>query len=301
MTVMILLMGEQPAANLLPARRYQPETILLVHTTRTQDQAVRFARVMTGASIVPLVVDAFRIVEIAEAIREAIVQNGWHSNELLFNLTGGTKTMSLAAYDVAQSLDAPILYFQSSGASSRLYRYSFESGRHVQLVAEEELAETISLDEYLSLYLDGYTAHETCQSRPSDTGRALEIAAGAALREAGYEVRHNLCPSGEGNIEVDLAFRQGNQVGVMEAKLSAGKKAIDQLMSLAAPQYLGTYIKRVIVSTKELDRNNANLAAAHRISVVVLPAYERHDLTLTPTDATLLVQTVDKAMGIRRS
>lgn len=42
---------------------------------------------------------------------------------MIFNLTGGTKPMSLAAFLVAFQRKAPFVYFQTEGGHSLLFHY----------------------------------------------------------------------------------------------------------------------------------------------------------------------------------
>jgi len=57
MNVMILLMGEQPAANLLPVRHDRPELVVIVHTARTVSQATRLANLLDAQVVMMPPVD----------------------------------------------------------------------------------------------------------------------------------------------------------------------------------------------------------------------------------------------------
>lgn len=300
MTAMVILMGEQPAANLLPARRSLPETVLVVHSSWTQAQARRLGRVLQGVNVQSIPVDPYRIDLIAGEIRQWIDKGGWAAADLLFNLTGGTKPMSLAAYDVAQQMSAPFLYFQTEGGLSRIYHYRFDADKHPQPGPVDDVPESISLNDYLMLYLDDYEAGRQGQPENSgDSGSLFEQAVGNALEEAGFEVLRNLYPKREGAVEIDLVFRRGNQIGIMEAKLKAGKRAIDQLVAVGSQRYLGTYITRFVVSAKALDRNNLNLAEAHRVTTIVLDGFSARQSMLDERDKQVLVSAVGRRMNPR--
>ena len=293
MTIMILLMGEQPAANLLPARRLRPEKVVVVHSAWTKAHATRLGRVLAGVEVMPIPVDPYAIDLIAADIRHAVAEAGWRAPDLLFNLTGGTKPMSLAAYNIAQELGAPFLYFQTEGGLSRIYHYVFDADRRPQTKAVDDVPESIALDDYLQLYLDDYQAYEESQTDPGrDSGADFEVAVGQALRNAGLEVKCNLYPKREGAVEIDLVFRAGNQFGLMEVKLKAGKKGIDQLVAAGSQRYLGTYIARFVVSTQPLDRNNLNLAEAHRVTPIILSGYAIGRRALEPADRDALLAAV---------
>ncbi len=55
-----------------------------------------------------------------------IARRGWVRDEITFNLTGGTKTMAFAAYELAKSMRSPFTYLQSEGNTSQLFRYIWE-------------------------------------------------------------------------------------------------------------------------------------------------------------------------------
>ena len=300
MTTMVILMGEQPAANLLPARRSRPETVLVVHSSWTQAQARRLGRVLQGVNVEAIQVDPYRIDAIAGEIRHRIQEGGWAAADLLFNLTGGTKPMSLAAYDVAQEMGAPFLYFQTEGSLSRIYHYVFDADKHPRPGPVDDVPESISLDDYLTLYLGDYAAGRQGQSIHIDVnGILFEEAVGTALAEAGCEVLRNLYPKREGDVEIDLVFRRGNQIGIVEAKLKAGKQAIDQLVAVASQHYLGTYIARFVVSAQAMHRNNLNLADAHRVTAIVLDGYSAGQSTLGEPDKQRLLAAVRGRMDPR--
>lgn len=293
MTVMILLMGEQPAANLLPARRHGPDEVLVVHSAKTLAQAERLKRVLAGPDIALVPVDPYRVDLIAAEIGRRVAERGWPASELFFNLTGGTKPMSLAAYDVAQQLGAPIQYFQTEGGLSRIYHYAFDADKRPRLVSTDDVPENITLDDYLRLYLDDYQAFDESQTdRARDDGADFEVAVGQALRDAGLEVKWNLYPKREGAVEIDLVFRFGNQIGIMEAKLKAGKRAIDQLVAVGSQRYVGTYVARFVVSSQPMDRNNLNLSAAHQATPIILSRYAAGQRGLDPADHDVLTAAV---------
>jgi len=273
---MILLMGEQPAANLLPVRRHKPDTAVVVHTAWTERQAGRLTKALPNTNVLPVTVEPYRIDDIAAKIREQVAAKKWSASKLLFNLTGGTKPMSLAAYDIAQELNAPFLYFQTEGGVSRIYRYSFNAGGHARLDDIDDVPESITLRDYLELYLDDYEA--TTSRHP------FEQAVGDVLATGGLEVMHSVYPLRQGALEIDLVVRSGNRIAILEAKLKAGKRAIDQLVAAGSQRYLGTYVSRYVVSTQPLDRNNHNLAEAHRVTAIVLQSFATQNGTLSDED-----------------
>lgn len=297
MSVMILLVGEQPAPNLLPLRHYDPSRVVLVHTSfpLSQLRGRRLAGLIGDAVEHPLCeVDAYRIEAIRQVLGAYLQERGWSGNELIFNLTGGTKTMSLAAYEVAREMSASAFYYQSEDRQSLIHHYRFDRGA---LIAEEPLAiaETLALDDYLKLYVGRYT--------PSDLPKQpFEAAVYQALKTSGVtglEVMPAvfLTELG-GNVEVDMLVRHGNQVAVLEAKRKAGKEGIDQLNGVTDQRTLGTYTRKLLVSATPLDDNNLALAAAHRIDVVVLES--GRESALSAADRAKLIDVITGMLGVRQ-
>ncbi|MGC8879889.1 MAG: hypothetical protein ACP5R2_11760, partial [Anaerolineae bacterium] len=250
MTTMIALVGEQPIPNLLPVRYLKPEALALVYTRRTEPVAKRLQRLLAKTKIHPVEIsDAYRVAEIRDRIQTIIAGQ----SDLLFNLTGGTKTMAFAAYDLARQSRSPFLYFQTEGPHGRdqrslLYRYAWQ-GDEAELEERIELSEAlITLDDYLSAHFDGYkiTGFST------DQGGILERAVHAALKEYVDEIIAGVRPHGmKDQIEIDLAVRCDNQVGFIEVKEGggeSGKDAIDQLTTAAARELSGIYAARFIVT-----------------------------------------------------
>jgi len=287
-SAMILLVGEQPAPNLLPTRWLKPDTIVLVHTDRTQRIAENLRKLLQSEGDCLLVrVHPYRITEIMDEMQKCLARS-LPNHVVTFNVTGGTKPMALAAFSLARAYDAPFIYFQTEGQRSHLYHYVFEE-EVVRLDAIEELGDTITLDDYLQMYLG------SCP--PGEPRNDLEFQVRETLQtRSELEVLWSLRPQGLGALEIDFVVRLGNQVGVGEVKTKGAKSAIDQINAVAEPRYLGTYIKKFLVSGNPVDRNNQNLAQAYRIEVIELPSYAESG-TLSVDDRQKLIQSVFAQLG----
>jgi len=114
MTTMIALVGEQTLPNYLPILHYQPSDVVLVYTTRTQPHYERLKVVLQrDVNVRGLAVHPYDISSITSLLNEELAKLALSaSRTLVFNLTGGTKTMLLAAYQIAQQRETPILYLQ---------------------------------------------------------------------------------------------------------------------------------------------------------------------------------------------
>lgn len=287
MKVMVLLMGEQPAANLLPVRYDRPECVVIVHTARTVKQAARLANLL-DARVVMTPVDPYQITSITESIRTFVNANGWEKESVVFNLTGGTKPMSFAAYEVARIMAAPVIYFQTEGGQSRIYRYAFETNGDLRFAGNDEVVESITLADYMGLYLENVYVGEPREP--------LEAAVANALRSAGLEVMTSVYPQGLGGVEIDLVIRDGNRIGVMEIKSKGAKAGIDQVVAVSGQRQMGTYVSRFLVSITELDKNNQKIADAHGVEVIHLPSYSVKASALREEDGGRLVAAVLRKM-----
>ena len=287
MKVMLLLMGEQPAANLLPVRRDRPECVVILHTNRTVKQAQRLAKLL-DVQVVMLPVDPYQIASIVESIHNCIRDHHWENESIVFNLTGGTKPMSFAAYEVARSMAAPAIYFQTEGGQSHIYRYAFDADCNFRSVGEDDVVESITLADYMGLYLDNVFVGEPREP--------LEAAVADALRRAGLEVMNSVYPQGLGGVEIDLVIRDGNRIGVMEVKSKGAKAGIDQVVAVAGQRHIGTYVSRFLVSITELDKNNQKIANAHNVAVILLPGYSVKSSALSPEDGERLATAVLQKM-----
>jgi hypothetical protein len=270
-TAMILLVGEQPAPNLLPTRHLQPDAAVLVYTDRTRQVAENLKALLEpGCHCWLCQVHPYRINEIQQEL-DAFLTTTVSDYALVFNLTGGTKAMALGAFRIVQMWNSPFVYFQTEGNRSLLYHYAFD-GDEIILQATDELPVTISLDDYLRMYL---------RSTPG----IAEVITG--LRPQGLEAQ-----------EVDFVVRCGNQVGIGEIKTKGAKRGIDQLNAVAEQRYLGTYLRKFLVSGKPVDRNNKNLAQAYRIEVIELLSYGESGV-LSANDKQKLAETVRGRLGVR--
>ncbi len=211
--VTISLIGEQPIPNLLPLRYQPPDIALLAHTDRTKRVAERLQRLLKSPDIQVRLIptDPYDIRRVQADIRGFLAREGLEGAELAFNLTGGTKTMVMAAYELAREYEAPFFYLQSEGRRSILYRYRFEGGV-ARYEGKEVLPGVLTIHDYLKAHLDN--------PYPKITGprNSFEKAIAEALKEVVDEVVVGVTLAGA--LEVDLVVRKGNQVGVIQAKRS---------------------------------------------------------------------------------
>jgi hypothetical protein len=285
---MVLLVGEQPVPNLLPTRHLKPDVAVLVHTDRTQRVAENLKGLLEPD--IPCLlcpVPPYTIPEILGKVQRFLSEN-LPDHALTFNLTGGTKPMALAAFGLAQVYDSPFIYFQTEGNRSRLYHYAF-AGEAIHLEKVEDLPDTITLDDYLRVHLGSYEVGEPRDELERQVMQTLHTV-------PDLEILWSLRPERLGALEVDFIVRLGNQVGVGEVKTKGAKSGIDQINAVAEQRYLGTYVRKFLVSGRPVDRNNRNLAKAYNIEVIELPSYSKAG-ALSPEDRQKLIQGILARLG----
>lgn len=289
--VMICLIGEQPVPNLLPIRHCQPRQVALVFSDKTGRVKDNLGKMLKDFSPVGCRINPYDIIEAERQLREFIEQQNWQATDLLFNLTGGTKPMSLAAFRLAQSLGSPVIYLQSEGGKSLLYCYEFQNGTPI-LRECAELGEMLTIQDYFGAHgLTGYQLDP--RSQP------FEVVVLDALKSHVSEIVRGIRV---GSLEIDLTIRCGNQVGVAEVK--TGKKAekkegVDQVNTAAQREFLGTYTRRFLILDRHLETNNRVLAEAQGITVIELLDDWSATGKLSDANAEMLVTTVTKALGAK--
>lgn len=278
--MLISLIGEQPIPNLLPIRHLQPAENLLVYTSKTEAVAQRLRRIISGRP--DLTADLRAEPYDFDGLRQKLTARLVGKADVLFNLTGGTKMMALAAFSLAAQGGFPFVYMENRG--STLLRYHFESGAPI-LDESLPLPKLISISDYLYAHLDGFQAtgfHKDARGK-LDSGGLFEKAVFQVL-ENGLDkgaVLAGIRPNGPGleQIDIDLTFQIGNQVGIAEVKLGGGegpKKGLDQLKMAGEADFLGTYTAQFLITGSDgLNSSLKTLALKRNIKVIALNYDER--------------------------
>ncbi len=291
MKTMIALVGGQPLPNFIPVRTEKPDQVLFVYTDRTEQTYKKLEAVLKqdGVSVYPLCTSAYDVTDIEHKLKRWIAEQKLTADQLIFNFTGGTKAMSLAMYRVAEAYQSPLVYLESEGKCSRLYRYEWNEGFHS--TSTNLLRECITLTDFFNLYLGTNKWDKKGPSKKE--GGNLEQAIADALKQAGYEVMCGVHTMND-QIDIDVAVRYENQVGIIEAKWGGSGRKIDAIKQLNnAAKQLSLYTKPISVVVVEPEERHYELREASGIRLVRL--YEYTDLsatTLSPSDTELLLDAV---------
>lgn len=283
MTVQVALVGEQPLSNLLPAFFLKPQEILLVYSRYTEEMFQRLKALMEEGAICVRGLqcqDAYETVSITQELwRELDLHST--DDEIMFNLTGGTKAMVLAAYQCASKRRDRVMYLESGSGVNRLFQYQFKDG-DLQLFATVEIPPVLTLDQFLDAHLGKGRWTEKGYSK--DIGGNFERAVGQALQGAVDELKagvHFLGVEGKREqADLDLVIRVGNQFGVVEVKdqKKAPLDALKQLHYLS--MLLGTYTKKFWVLSREPNQEHQSVIQATRTIVIDLPGFAGGDLDI---------------------
>ncbi len=299
-TVMIALIGEQPIPNLLPLRHRPPSEAVFLYTERTERIAQRLERLVKkeGRIIVHLLpTSPYDIRKIREDLNEFIHRQGWAGPELVFNLTGGTKIMMLAAYSIAREMRAPFIYLQSEGKRSRVHRYEFCDNDYDE-VGAEEVPGVITIGDYLMAHVDDLPSRNNPPEK-KDLGILFEEAIEGALREVVDELESRL--QWKGKMELDLVVRIGNQVGIVQIGTEGkarGRDGLDQLQ-ICAREFLGTYTHKILVINQTWGERDPlrDLAKAWGITLIELPSFTKSNPVLSEEDRRRLQSEVRRVLA----
>lgn len=302
MTKLISLLGSQPILNLLAIRALKPHEILFVGTRDTHAVAQHLQKLVGKQMIVNQseIPDPFDAGYISKSISKKLRKLGWQAGDILFDLSGGSKITSYAAIELAKSLESSLADVERIGYRYRIRQFEFQD-HHPKMVRDEYLPPLISIADYLNCYLPGF--QEDGFSRDShgkvDIGGRFEQTVYDALSENVDEIMSGVRPKGVSDqIEIDLIVRQGNGVGIIEAKTGVKKAGIDQLDTAGNPHYMGDFLTKLLITGRYLPRAHKALASAQEIRVIELPGYNDHS-GLPSSEKRLLIQSVQQALSGR--
>ncbi len=291
--VMVCLVGEQNAPNLIPILHYKPAEVALVYsdytwpTTRNLQSALQ-----CPAHLCP--VEGYDIQKARQAITDLIESHKWQPDQLIFNLTGGTKLMSIAGYIAAHDVDGcRLIYLRTDRKRSECYQYTLR-GRTFMPDPPEPI--TIGAVLTLDLYLRSQGLTNWRESRPKND---FERLVADALKGNVSEMKIGLGDPSK-TADLDLLVRCDNQVAAIEIKAWAtinNMEGMKQLSTYASPSSLGTYARRILVGSRRPQPNIEGFASALRIPIIVLPSFEQSKgQSLSDDHRAMLVSQVREAL-----
>lgn len=288
---MISLIGEQPIPNLLAINEQQPDIAVLLYTDLTESSGVLGrlqAHLEKERKVVAKKVRPYDIVDIETVARQVVEEYGRDCSSLIFNLTGGTKTMALACYNIAREWHSPFLYLQSEGKKTRRYIYQYKGGRY-ELSDDSILGQLFEIEDYLKIHLgDNYILRTTKEPLEERVYHTLSSIAEIQIQR-GIDV---------GTFEIDLFVQHINQVGIIEVKSGKaghGSAGVKQLNNAARREYLGTYAQKILITEIDPHPNTKELAEISNVLIIQLQSQGQD--TLSSLDRETLITKVLRKLG----
>lgn len=284
--LLISIVGDQPQPAYFFQRHYydnhsRSTDFRLIATQRSKPIAERIGNLLKDKGLNGTIwdeCDAYDVAKIHDYLQCKLPES--EEREVIWDLTGGTKAMTMTAQSLAMIRKDRIVYLQSEGGKSKLHHLTTCSGV-LQFESTEELDDILTIDDYFRLQGHDF---EDRTSKQDDRGKRYEEAIEKALKEnSSFEVRRGVA---KGNLDIDFVIRKSNRIAIIEAKSGKNeiKKAIGQLMSASHPENYGTYVTKIVISAHPLDKeknegnnrnntegNNQQLAKACNIKTILLP------------------------------
>ncbi len=285
MKILVNLIGEQPIPNLLPALYLKPEKNIILYTDKTSSVAKRLHKIgiMYGERKTisqKRKIEAYNINSVINTLVE--IFNTYQNDEIIFNITGGTKLMSIGMFNFAAKHKVPVVYLKSEKNKNILYTINPTGSTRLES-SYVELPELLTVDLYLRAHLWKYRISKD-DSNVYSYGLMYENAVINALRRNNFEVIQNVKPAGEGEqVEIDAVFRLKGTNNVAIAEIKVGdykmerpKKGIDQLSTAGSREYLGIYTKKYLITARKLSENIKAAANAHNVIVIDRIKYNKY-------------------------
>lgn len=255
---LISLIGEQPIPNLLVDRFLKPQHHTLVYSARTERVADHLRSLLSGSDL-EKIEQPYSIESILDSLEKHITPDA------VLNLTGGTKPMALAAYELGRKHHLRMVYLQSENAQSILFNYhSSEVG--IKSLPGEKLPTLLKIDDFLKAY--GLTPQYKPLKNSQESGLQR------FFEKHCDECQSNLDLQG---VEIDFVLRRGNHMAVVEAKDTKKgntRQGIDQLNTISGREYLGTYTGKLLIVSRPLGPQLSAIAEARNIHVVLVQGQE---------------------------
>lgn len=258
--LLLSLIGEQPIPNLLPLWQHRKfSATQFAATTKTWTVVEQLSAAMQSdpalktVEILPLLkLEAYDISQARRALSTALNQHLKEGRQVVLNLTGGTKLMSLAGLQAAFGSGVGLLYV------------STEIGQHIWMASDGTEQERYPIEVHINVaqYLQPHGLEVSQRPHdPSKVGSTLEEQVYRQAFASGLfdDVQRNvyICrQTGKGQVEneLDVVVTRNGRLAVVSCKTGsqAGKtpnvnKVLYELASLSRREAAGIYCGKVLV------------------------------------------------------
>lgn len=144
MSILVCLVSQQAMANVIPALELRPEKVVLLSTSREINTAENIKKVLDSAGIETEIfhdlISPYNLDKIKLIIRKLFDE---YKDDITLNVTGGTKTMAISAFEIFKEKNKPVIYYDPEHHSIM----SLTTGSEQQKVKYK-----IDIKSYLSSY-----------------------------------------------------------------------------------------------------------------------------------------------------
>lgn len=143
MKVLVNLIGGQPAPVYIATRTINPDKVVLVFSKDSEAQVRRIKNTLTSYNYDELEVSPYNFDDCYEKLSDKLKETS--SNEVIMNLTSGTKIMSIAGFKVFDEANKEIIYIDSQ--NHFLIRITKEKE-----ITQSQINVQFGIKDYFSLY-----------------------------------------------------------------------------------------------------------------------------------------------------
>ena len=278
-------MGEQPIPVLLPLFQWPGKfnQFGLVASTTTCDlaeQLYRFIRADSNLRTIQLfpvlLIDAYDPEDIRSRLIEYARDHKLDGKNTSFNITGGTKLMSLAAQQAASELGMTTMYI----ATEKQLVITFpNNGENPQLWP---LKVNLTIQQYLMAH--GIESSNSpnfgagpVNAIPPREGDQLEQDVLLLLSRSGcfdevqrdVYIAKNLRQPGEVRNELDIVVIRNGKLAVISCKSGkVTREKLYELISVSSREKAGVYCEKVMVASTQQPKGITDRAAIERITII---------------------------------
>ena len=196
----LILVSAQAVPNITPVmdERFKPKNVVLLVSPDMANRAEWLEQIYIKRGIKSrrwLIKDAYDIDHIRDRIYELLTE--YEAGGLALNATGGTKPMSIAAYEEFRELERPIFYVHPEEDRVIWLHPSKQAG--------QDLADRIKLPEFLQAYGATVTAQGETFGVPADDRELTEeIITRIAYYSKALGALNYLAQQATGSLKVEL-------------------------------------------------------------------------------------------------
>jgi len=225
-------------------------------------------------------VDPWDIDSIPDLLLNAELRKFGADTNFVFDVTGGTKAMSIGLSRVAAQVKGEMVYLESESLESSLRHYTFDANGALKSSPAKKITEKVDLKDFFFVQL-GLTEKQLAPvlpKNPNEFGARFESELREILQKYADEMMYAIKPIP--SEEIDIILRKRRRVAIVECKTGDSAKSVYgilQLNNIASERYLGTYTQKILAVTvnyqKESNRNY-QMAHEHGVHVLELPAWQ---------------------------